>query len=158
MWAALHTYTRNSAFQEKINIGLILASTQRHKKNFCYYLEALIQVRLSIPAHLAAGKSLKPRNYSNHAHRPFSLNYSGANSAEPLPLPIQPMKQRHTCNNHKEQVLNILGICKVIPSNTESSHCAGNIQRSCVSVREGMHSTKSRLERQRVGDPCRLQL
>ena len=94
MWAALDTYTGNSTFQEK----KILASTQRYMKNFYYYLKALLQAKLSIPAgaHLAGKKSLKPKNYSNHAHRPSTLHHTDANSAEPLPFPIQPMKQRYT--------------------------------------------------------------
>lgn len=67
-------------------------------KNFYYDLEALLQARLSIPAdaHLAGRKSLKPKNYSNYAHRPSTLHHTDANSAEPLPLPIQPMKQQYT--------------------------------------------------------------
>lgn len=92
MWAALYTYTGNSTFQEKINIGFY---TKVYKEFLLLLGGAPTEVRLSIPAgaHLRGGKSLKPKNYSNHVHRPFTLNHTDANSAEPLPLPTPPPKQ-----------------------------------------------------------------
>lgn len=92
MWAALYTYTGNSTFQEKINIGFY---TKEYKEFLLLLGGAPTEVRLSVPAgaHLAGGKSLTPKNCSNHVHRPLTLNHTDANSAELLPLPIHPPKQ-----------------------------------------------------------------